>query len=60
MVMNYGDFIVGSTNKANPYIQFLSITDPAEGVSITHYPLPNLEWITDDIFQPMLTLSKRA
>ncbi|KAF8230075.1 acid protease [Tricholoma matsutake] len=30
MVMNYGDFIVGSTNKANPYIQFLSITDPAE------------------------------
>jgi hypothetical protein len=30
-LINFGDFIADSTNKADPYIQFLSITDPAEG-----------------------------
>ena len=34
MVMNYGDFIVGSTNQTNPYMQFLSVTDPAQGIYI--------------------------
>ncbi|KAJ6508387.1 aspartic peptidase domain-containing protein [Mycena sanguinolenta] len=28
-LVNFGDFIAGSTSKAAPYIQFLSITDPA-------------------------------
>ena len=34
--MNYGDFIVGSTAQAAPYMQFLSTTDPAEG-TMTHF-----------------------
>ncbi|KAJ7183832.1 aspartic peptidase domain-containing protein [Mycena filopes] len=29
-LINYGDFVADSTDKADPYIQFLSITDPAE------------------------------
>ncbi|KAJ7264460.1 aspartic peptidase domain-containing protein [Mycena haematopus] len=29
-LINFGDFIAGSTSKADPYIQFLSITDPAQ------------------------------
>ncbi|RDB14602.1 Pepsin A [Hypsizygus marmoreus] len=29
-LMDYGDFIVDSTQKDDPYIQFLSTTDPAE------------------------------
>ncbi|KAJ7367303.1 aspartic peptidase domain-containing protein [Mycena albidolilacea] len=32
-LINFGDFIADSTNKADPYIQFLSITDPAEAHS---------------------------
>ncbi|KAF7348309.1 Peptidase A1 domain-containing protein [Mycena sanguinolenta] len=28
-LINFGDFVAGSTSKADPYIQFLSITDPA-------------------------------
>jgi len=30
VLLNYGDFIDGSSNTANPYIQFLSTTDPAK------------------------------
>lgn len=30
-LMDYGDFVLGTTEKDDPYIQFLSLTDPAEG-----------------------------
>jgi hypothetical protein len=39
MLMNYGDFIIGTTDRADPYVQFLSTTDPAEGISIIHFVL---------------------
>ncbi|KAJ7643879.1 aspartic peptidase domain-containing protein [Roridomyces roridus] len=29
-LVNFGDFVAGSSTKADPYIQFLSITDPAD------------------------------
>ncbi|KAJ6585306.1 aspartic peptidase domain-containing protein [Mycena capillaripes] len=32
-LINFGDFIADSKGKADPYIQFLSITDPAEAHS---------------------------
>jgi hypothetical protein len=32
-LINFGDFIAGSTSKADPYIQFLSLTDPAQAHS---------------------------
>lgn len=31
VLMDYGDFVLGTTQKDDPYIQFLSLTDPAEG-----------------------------
>ncbi|KAF9464126.1 aspartic peptidase domain-containing protein [Collybia nuda] len=30
LLMDYGDFILGTTEKDDPYIQFLSLTDPVE------------------------------
>jgi len=55
MVMNYGDFIVGSTEKADPYMQFLSVTDPAEGISKNRVPM----WLTTEMcFQLTLTSLK--
>ncbi|KAJ7486168.1 aspartic peptidase domain-containing protein [Mycena galericulata] len=30
VLVNYGDFIAGSTSKAAPFMQFLSTTDPAQ------------------------------
>ncbi|KAJ7745563.1 aspartic peptidase domain-containing protein [Mycena maculata] len=30
VLINNGDFVIGSSNKADPYIQFLSTTDPAQ------------------------------
>ncbi|KAL0960742.1 hypothetical protein HGRIS_005766 [Hohenbuehelia grisea] len=32
-LIDFGDFIAGSTNKGDPYIQLLSVTDPAEAHS---------------------------
>ncbi|KAJ7159735.1 aspartic peptidase domain-containing protein [Mycena filopes] len=32
-LINFGDFVADSTSKADPYIQLLSITDPAEAHS---------------------------
>lgn len=32
-LINFGDFISGTTSKATPYMQFLSLTDPAEAHS---------------------------
>ena len=29
LLINYGDFVDGTTNKAPPYAQLLSLTDPA-------------------------------
>ncbi|KAF9646038.1 acid protease [Thelephora ganbajun] len=31
ILINYGDFVDGTSNTANPYIQLLATTDPAEG-----------------------------
>jgi hypothetical protein len=30
-LFNFGDFVEGGKNKDDPYIQFLTTTDPSEG-----------------------------
>lgn len=34
MLADYGDFVAGSTERDDPYLQFLATTDPAEGLPI--------------------------
>lgn len=38
--MDYGDFLVGSTETDDPYLQFLSTTDPTEGMLHGIYSQP--------------------
>ncbi len=42
-VFNFGDFVAGgndTTNRGDPYLQFLSTTDPTEGMSRSLFSLP--------------------